>query len=63
MDLTYRTCGDVRLSLSTRSLKDAVEGDEGGVRGVITPWVILGGGSLSPGSISALRVTGGPCQR
>ena len=46
--------------------KDAVEGDEGGlggVRGVITLWVILGGGSLSPGSISALRVTGGPCQR
>src|ERR1700737_3938790 len=34
-------------------LKDAVEGDEGGLGGVITPWVILGGGSLSPGSISA----------
>jgi hypothetical protein len=26
-------------------LKDAVEGDEGGLGGVITPWVILGGGS------------------
>jgi hypothetical protein len=38
-------------------LKDAVEGDEGGGWGGITPWVILGGGSLSPGSISALRVT------
>jgi hypothetical protein len=25
-------------------LKDAVEGDEGGLGGVITPWVILGGG-------------------
>src|ERR1700738_1148886 len=32
---------------------NAVEGDEGGLGGVITPWVILGGGSLSPGSISA----------
>src|ERR1700730_8653832 len=30
---------------------------KGGLGGVITPWVILGGGSLSPGSISALRVT------
>src|SRR6476660_6885821 len=29
---------------------------------VITPWVILGGGSLSPGSISALRVTGDPAK-
>jgi hypothetical protein len=43
-------------------LKDAVEGDEGGLGGVITPWVILGGGSLSPGSISALRVTGDPAK-
>src|SRR5258708_24435646 len=42
--------------------KDAVEGDEGGVEGVITPWVILGRGSLSPGSISALRVTGDPAK-
>jgi hypothetical protein len=25
-------------------LEDAVEGDEGGLGGVITPWVILGGG-------------------
>ena len=40
-------------------LKDAVEGDEGGVGGVITPWVILGGGWIN------LSVTGngGPCQR
>jgi hypothetical protein len=29
-------------------LKDAVEGDEGGVKGVITPWVILGGGVIIP---------------
>ena len=35
---------------------------KGGLGGSFTPWVILGGGSL-PGSISALRVTGGPCQR
>src|SRR4030088_304590 len=34
----------------------------GGVGGFITPWVILGGGSLSPGSISALRVTGDPAK-
>jgi hypothetical protein len=40
-------------------LKDAVEGDEGGVGGVITPWVILGGGWIN------LSVTGngGPCRR
>ena len=25
-------------------LKDAVEGDEGGLRGSLPPWVILGGG-------------------
>jgi hypothetical protein len=30
------------------------------IRGGHYPLVILGGGSLSPGSISALRVTGGP---
>ena len=35
---------------------------KGGLGGVITPWVILGGGSLSPGSISALRVTGDPAK-
>src|ERR1700731_3890162 len=42
-------------------LKDAVEGDEGGLRGSLPPWVILGGGvgeSLSPGSILPLRGTG-----
>ena len=42
-------------------LKDAVEGDEGGLRGSLPPLGHLrrgGGGSLSPGSILPLRGTG-----
>jgi hypothetical protein len=40
-------------------LKDAVEGDEGGLGGHYPPWVILGGGWIN------LSVTGNgePCQR
>jgi hypothetical protein len=40
-------------ALTTRS-RMLLKGDEGGHY----PWVTLGGGSLFPGSISALRVTG-----
>jgi hypothetical protein len=44
-------------------LKDAVEDDEGGLAGVIIPWVLFrGGGVIIPGSISALRVTGDPAK-
>jgi hypothetical protein len=32
-------------------LKDAVEGDEGGLGGSLPPWVILGGGGGSSGQL------------
>ena len=38
LDFVLRACQHLATPL-----KDAVEGDEGGLGGVITPWVILGG--------------------
>ena len=63
--LNLKTAGALGLTvkivmLCERSSRMLLKGDERG-RGVITPLVILGGGgggSLTAGSISALRVTG-----
>src|SRR6202040_3846829 len=64
-----KRCYANTLRPCSRMLLKVMKGGRGGHyplghlrRGGHYPWVILGGGSLSPGSISALRVTGDPAK-